>query len=155
MRTSEQYDDLKEQYPAIYDALDVFTTLILEQDLGINEQTGERTADPKQDIWDVLFHNATRILQGDPNMLDLPEDSQPFGDKAEVFYATIRARKESLNQGTLRDIFDSFEDLEDVRNIQDGGGKKKKDKKQKQKTRKMHRRRLLRGKHHRLSKKKA
>lgn len=150
VRTSEQYDVLKAKYPDIYAALDVFTTLILEQDLGINENTGERTADPKQDIWDVLYHNATRILQGDSDILDLPEDSKSFGEHAEKFYATIRARK-----GFLRDIFDSFEDLEDVRNIQGGGGKKKKEKKQKRKTRKMHRRRLLHMKHHRLSKKKS
>ncbi len=148
--TSGQYDVLKAKYPDIYDALDVFTTLILEQDLGVKD--GQRTADP--DIWDVLFHNAVRILQNDPNMLDLPEDSQPFGDKAEEFYATIRPQKGSLDQKTLRNIFNSF-DLEDVRNIQGGGGKKKKEKKQKRKTRKMHRRRFLHGKHHRLSKKKA
>jgi hypothetical protein len=155
MRTSDQYDDLQSQYPDIYNALDVFTTLIMEQDLGINGNTGERTQDPTQDIWDVLFHNAVQILQNDPIMVELPDDSKPFGAKAEVFYATIRSRKGSLNQGTLHDIFDSF-DLEDVRMIQiqqNGGGKKKRGKKRK--TRKMHRRRLLQVKHHRLSKKKA
>jgi hypothetical protein len=126
MRTDLQYDEFLEQYPEVYAALKPLYDDVWDNDLGTNHNTGEIVDDPRKSFWDVLFHNAKQILRStNENMVELPEDTnevEGLTEKVQEFYDVIRNKRDTITVVILRDIFDSY-DLNDVRDIQQGGKK--------------------------------